>query len=165
MKNKSINILIVAFVLLSLLAVVLIVFIKDTREGFEENITVSADGVTETTLEVRDLTLVPTDKKEYSVNLVCAATGTYDVSLSYDETLDGGMKNFVNVLVTYDNKLAYDGRLVDLIDNSHIIEFECELTAKTPVVVKISYEMPYEVGNEAQNTYADFDVKLKLVKK
>ena len=164
MKNKSINMLIVGLILLGLMAVMLIVFIEKAHDDFEKNITVNSDGVTESVLSVRNLKLTPTQKSEYSINLVCDASGSYHVSLVYEEKTDGGMKEFVNVLVKYDEKIAYEGTLGALLDGHETIEFESELKSDDPVVITICYEMPYTVGNEAQGTYADFDICLKIEK-
>ena len=164
MKTKSLNILIVAFCLLGIIAIMLIAFLEQAHEDFPNNITVSSEGTTETVLEVRDLQLTPTEKKEYAVNLVCDASGDYDISLDYQETRDGGMKPFVNVMVKCADTVVYEGKLSDLLDGSAVVEFAGTLEAKDPLVVTISYEMPYEIGNEAQGTSADFDVVLKIEK-
>lgn len=165
MKNRNINILIVALILAGIMAFMLAVFIEDAHDKFEENITVDAGGVTETTLEVRDLRLIPTQKSEYSVNLVCAASGDYNVYLDYVEKKDGGMKPFVTVTVSCDGNQIYRGGLSELLDNDIIIEFEETLEAKEPRVITFIYEMPYETGNEAQGTYSDFNIKLTISKK
>ena len=165
MKNRSINMLIVGLLLIAALSVTLMVFIEDTHDKFEERITVNANGKTEAVLEVKDLKLTPSATSEYSINLVCAASGMFDVYLDYEEEKDGGMKNFVNVLIKFDDEIAYSGTLTELLDGNKIVEFVSELKEKEPVIVNIKYEMPYTVGNEAQGTYADFKINLKIVKK
>lgn len=165
MKNKSINILIVSFLLTGIMAVMLITFLGKAKEDFPENITVSADGVTESILAVRDLKLSPTESKEYSVNLVCAASGSYHIYLDYEEKEDGGMKPFVDVTVKFGDEVIYEGELAALLaDDGDLIKFEGELHAEEPLVVSICYLMPYDVGNEAQGTYADFDIHLRIEK-
>ena len=91
MKNKSINMFIAAMVLLCLIAIMLIVFLHRAHENFDDAVTVKANGVTESVFKVRDLTLTPTDVKEYDVNLYCEATGDYKISLDYREIHDGGI--------------------------------------------------------------------------
>lgn len=164
MKNKNINMLIVGLLLLGLMAVMLIVFVGKAKEDFPKNITVSESGVTESILSVRDLKLNPTESKEYSINLVCAASGSYHIYLDYEEKKDGGMKPFVNVSIKFDNELVYEGGLAALLDGGVVIQFEGELNSNEPLVVSICYLMPYNVGNEAQRTYADFDIHLRIEK-
>lgn len=156
--------LIVGLIVLAMMAIALIVFLDWAKDKFDEGITVSADGVTESILSVRDLKLNPTESKEYSINLVCEATGSYHIDLDYLEKFDGGMKNFVNVTVVCEGATVYEGSLVDLLDNQEVISFEGELHADEPLVVTVIYDMPYEVGNEAQGTYSDFDILLTITK-
>ena len=164
MKKTSVNILIVSLLLMGVMGVMLIVMLGDAREDFKENITVSADGVTEEVLAVRDLTLTPTEKKTCTVNLVCAASGSYDVILVYEETKDGGMKPYVNVTVTCDDETVFEGSLATLLDSETEITFAGELHESETLPVTFTYEMPREIGNEAQGTYSDFDVHLTIEK-
>ena len=164
MKNKNINMLIVGLLLLGLMAVMLIVFLGKAKEDFPKNITVSENGVTESVLAIRDLKLNPTESKEYSVNLLCAASGSYHIYLDYEEKADGGMKPFIDVIVKFDDEVVYEGELSALLDGDEVIQFEGELHETEPLVVSICYLMPYDIGNEAQGTYADFDIHLKIEK-
>ena len=156
--------LIVGFIVLGMIAVALMVFIEYAHDVFPENITVSADGETTSTLPVRDLQLIPTEAREYSVNLVCEASGDYDVFLDFTETSDGQMKHFVDVTVRLNGEQVYKGKLSELLDGEKIIEFECTLEADDPNVITFSYLMPHDTGNEAMGTYADFDTKLTIKK-
>ena len=55
-------------------------------------------------------------------------------------------------------------RYKELLDTDLIIEFEETLEADEPRVITFRYEMPYETGDEAQGTYADFNIKLTINK-
>lgn len=165
MKNRSVNILIVALLLLALMSVMILVFLEKAHDDFPNDITVVEDGVTESILPVRDLMLNPTESKEYSVNLYCAASGSYYVYLDYEETEDGGMKHFVDVTVKAGDTVVYEGKLDKIIDDpNEIIQFEGQLKAKEPLTISITYLMPSEIGNEAQGTYSDFDIHLTIKK-
>ena len=165
MKNRSINMLIVALILIAAFAVVLIFFIENAHQKFEGGITVKADGVTESIIPVRDLQLNPTDQKQYEINLVCEASGDYYVSLDFEQTENGGMNPYVNVAVKSDGTEVFSGKLTELLDDDKIIQFEGRLYATEPLVITVIYEMPETVGNEAQGTYTDFDIHLEIVKK
>ena len=164
MKNKNINMLIISFLVISAFAVMLIIFVGTAKRDFSENIKVRQDGLTEDVFTVRDLRLNPSESKEYSANLVCAASGTFAFELSYEEKTDGGLKQFINVTITADGAVVYQGSLQDLINNGLKVNFKGELQAKEPLVLTFHYEMPREIGNEAQGTYSDFDVHIKVEK-
>ena len=164
MKDRSFYILVTAILLLSAMALMLIIFLHEADESYEDSITVDANGVTETLIPVRDLTLTPGVKKEYDVNLICQATGSYFIHVDFQEKDDGGMKEFVDVRVEFDGEQVFDGKLTELIDEGVVIEGEGELHSEEPFEVHFYYEMPVEVGNEAQGTYSTFDVHI-LIKK
>jgi hypothetical protein len=143
----------------------LITFLESVKQDFEDNIKVSEDGVTESVQQVRDLKLNPTESKEYRVDLVCAASGSYYIYIDYEEKEDGGMKPFVEVTVKLGDEVVYEGSLAMLLeDGCEPIQLEGELHAEEPLPITVCYLMPREVGNEAQGTYADFDLHLKIEK-
>ena len=164
MKNKSLGMLVVVMLLLVLMAVVVNVFLGKAKEDFPNDITVKESGVTESIMEMRDLKLNPTESKEYEVNLFCAASGEYDITLDYEELADGGMKPFVDVTVTVGEEKIYEGRLEELLSEGMTVEFVGVLEAKDPLTVTFNYLMPYDIGNEAQGPYSDFDVHIKIKK-
>ena len=164
MKNRSFYILITAMVLLCIMATLLIFFIYNADQKFEGSIMVKENGITETLIPVRDLVLSPGVSKDYDVKLICDASGSYHVRIDFREKTDGGMKEFVDVVVEFDGKEVYSGRLTELIDEGFVIETEHELKAKDPVNVTFRYTMPLETGNEAQGTYAYFDVHIAIEK-
>ena len=97
MKNKNINMLIVSFLVIAAFSIMLIIYVGTAKSDFSENIKVSQDGVTEDILAVRDLRLAPTESKEYSVNLVCAASGTIAFDLKYVEKKRQRVKRYKSI--------------------------------------------------------------------
>ena len=163
MKAKSLNILLVAFLLIGIFSIMLITFLGQVHEDFPKNITIDAGETSDTVFTVRDLQLSPAEYEEYTVNLVCGASGSYHISLEYTQTRDGGMSGFVNVVVTSGDQVVYQGPL-DALFQGEVVTFDGELRAKDPLPVTIRYEMPYEIGNEAQGTSSDFDVRIAIEK-
>lgn len=164
MKNSSINILIVAMILFALLSIMLSVFLEEAHDEFKETVTVTEGGVTEETLTVRGLSLVPGQSQDYEIGLRCMASGSYYISFEFVEKVDGGMKEFVYLTITSGDESVYSGELAPLLDTGVRIGFDGYLDADDPLTIKITYKMPIEIGNEARNTFADFDVNLKIEK-
>ena len=109
--------------------------------------------------------LLPTETKEYTVQLVCEASGSYYIYVSYIETNDGGMKHFVDVRIKKGDDTVYEGKLDELLDTEKIVEFEGVIEADDPIPITVYYTMPGTVGNEAQGTSASFNLNLKIKKK
>ena len=164
MKNSSINILIVAMILFALISIMLSVFLEEAHDEFKETVTVNSDGVTEETLTVRGLSLVPGQEQEYEVGLRCMASGSYFISFQFIEKVDGGMKEFIYLTITSGDTTVYSGELAALIDTQVRVGFDGYLNADDPLKITINYKMPIDIGNEARNTFADFDINLKIEK-
>ena len=165
MKNSRLNMILVAIGVLTLMSIMLMLLIDYADRSFENDITVSENGITESVIPVRDLYLTPGDSREYHVNLFCKASGGYDIFLDFEEIQDGGMKRFVNVEVLANGERVYLGPLDELLDDEEkIVELNGELKAKDAYVLTFRYAMPLDIGNEAQRTSAKFDVCVKVKK-
>lgn len=164
MKNSSINILIVSMILFALMAIMLSVFLEEAHDDFKETVTVNDAGVTEETLNVRGLSLVPGQEQDYEIGLRCKASGKYFISFEFVEKVDGGMKEFVYLTINSGDTSVYSGELAALIDTDVYIGFDGYLDADDPLTIQITYSMPIDIGNEARNTFADFDIHLKIKK-
>lgn len=120
------------------------------------------DGVTHEVFEVKTLSLFPSDEKTFSISVKSDIAGKFSVSLSFEEIYDGGMKNFVLVEISSDGKSVYDGTLSELL-NGKTVNFD-ENLSKTQKTIEIKYNMPLDVGDEAQNTSTKFNVHFEAVK-
>ena len=163
MKSKSITLLIFSFLLIGTMAVMLNVFLVQAHDDFRKSVKVGDEGIAEETVTVRGLSLSPTQSQEYEISMSCAASGSYDIALDYEETQDGGLKHHVIVSVYTGGERIYNGLLLDLLDNDTVVEFVGYLDDE-PLIIKVIYEMPYYIGNEAQGTFADFDVHINVKK-
>ena len=164
MKKTNLRALLSALLVIGAMACMLIVLVMNAYDKFPERIKVREDGVTEDVFTVRNLQLCPDQSKEYDVDLVCDASGAYNVTLTYEELKPGTMKHYVDVVVSVEDETVYTGKLSTLMDKKETISFDGTLMSRTPLTVTIKYLMPYETGNEAQGTTADFDIHLKIQK-
>ena len=164
MKSKSFGIMIIGLALLLIMSIVMLLFIVRAHERFHSDLAITVDGVTEKTLTVPSLQLVPGSQEEYDVHVKCEASGLYEVEVFYYEKQNGGLKNFVNAVMTLGDERVHKGALRDLIDGEPV-RFDWTFEEGEAMTLTISYEMPIEIGNEAKGTSAGFDVKIKITKK
>ena len=158
MSRLGITVLIVSLCVLAATGGLLAANTQIAHEEFEENITLSKEGATNATLCVQNLTLCPSTSRTYTVHLKCKASGTYRILLDYEEKNDGGLKPFVNVTVRVGGEDAWQGTLAELLDGQTVPTLTGELQAKEPFDVQVIYTMPEQVGNEAQDTFSDFEI-------
>ena len=162
-KTKSITLLLVSMVLISVMAISLIFYVEGDVPRLSETVTVSSDGVAEETLTVQSLTINPGETRECYVFLRSELSGGFLVKVTFDEISDNGLKPFVNVIVYIDDEAVYDGPLTDLLANTAVSFLE-NLDDSAPSILKIQYKMPVETGNDAQGTTASFYIKIKIEK-
>lgn len=136
-----------------------------SHDDFKKRVNVKGDGVTTETFSCGELALTPAQTKELEIELYCKANGSYDVTLWLTEKSDGGLKNFVLVEVLADGEQVHEGGLSDLLKEDVAVKFDSILHDNKATVITIRYTMPEDMGNEAQNTYAAFDITIKIEKK
>ena len=166
LSKRNIAILSVAMILLCLIAIMLMLLLNRAHENFDEDVTVTVNEFTTSSVPVRNLYLTPGDKKEYKVGVLCEASGHYYLFLDYEEEHDGGMKHFVNVEIWCEgiDEVVYEGPLTDLLDGEEIVTLDGDLNSRDPLEIKIYYQMPITTGNEAKGTSADFNINLSIKK-
>ena len=165
MVKKKGLLMLAAFLLMILAAVSLLLYANHTQNDLEEKIEIESEGVTKNTLSVKELTLHPSESKVYTVVLKSELEGDFDVKMDYRETKDGGMKPYVNVLIRAGAQVLYEGTLTDLLDKDHLITFDVSIHADDPLTLTICYSMPESIGNEAQDTFAEFDIQTTIARK
>ena len=107
-----------------------------------------------TIVEFESLGLSPGEKCEYTVELYVDALEPIGISLDFKELYESPMKNYVYVSIEVREETVYRSLLADCLDGEEIILDYEELDGN----FKIIYSMPSEVGNEAQNTDAHFEL-------
>ena len=160
-SKRSLTILIVAMLLVSLLSTGTLFLATEEVPSLSETVTVSVDGKVEKTLTIDGLNIYPGEKRECIVFLKSELTGAYNATLNFEEKENKGLKDFIDVEVYLGDQLVYTGNLVELLSD-HTVKFEVALDNELANQLKIVYIMDVSVGDEAQETTVSFYVKLKI---
>ena len=161
--NKFITFLFIAVAVLSVLLVGLLVYIFVIKQNVLDDVIIVRDGVNEVELVVDDLELVPGTVKKYDIVMKAKDSGNYALSIIYNETLDGGMKPFVDVQILYGEEEIYNGSLSYLISGKEVLK-EMSFDRGRMYKVTFIYSMSESVGNEAQRTTTSFDINVAIMK-
>ena len=106
-----------------------------------------------------DLNMAPGKSTEYTISLTNDVTGDCALSFSFEELEDSPLKQYVYATVEINGESVCDELLADLLDG-HEITTDITLHRSEPTTVTVRYSMPVEIGNEAQNTTASFQINL-----
>lgn len=117
------------------------------------------DGKTQS-IEFEDLSLVPGEECEYVVTLKSENAKKYDLNLDFVDTeKDLTLKNFARVKIVANGEVVCDELLATVFENEDIV-LPIDFTEDKNTELKIVYYLPLEVGNEAKNAEAVFELLL-----
>ncbi len=157
-KSKLMRIILIAGSVLIIVGVSLMGWMlatEDERGVIEIKL---EDGKTES-LAFEDLTLVPGEECEYTIQLEKTSASKYDLELDFVETEEKTLKNYARVKIVANGNVISDELLADAFENEKIF-LHVDFDEGKNTELKIVYYLPIEIGNEAKNTEAAFDLLL-----
>ncbi len=154
-KNRIITILLIAVSVCVLAGTGLTVGLLTSQEDRNTLSLKLKDGKTQT-MEFESLAMAPGDTVSYDVTLKNDTDGDCDLSFDFAEEELSPLKEFVYVTVELEGEAVIDRCLLaDLLDGE-AVTVQTKLSRSHPSSVKISYHLPLEVDNRAQNATASF---------
>ena len=156
MRKKQILALVLVAAIIFGIIVYLLLSGNDKNKLLKE--VVLTNGVTYEELSFSANGLNPGDSCNYTLKLTAKNTGIYGIDLTFIEKKAGGLRDFIFVRVERDN--AVNEYSLNELFNGLTIGFNIEISRKIPTRIRIIFEMPQEVGNEAQGAESYFIVNL-----
>ena len=129
------------------------------RTGDNHSIQIELETGEGQTIPFEKLGLVPGDSVTYDLYLSTTDGPTKKVYLEFYEVQDSPLKDFVRVRILVNDEEICDELLGDLMDSGKV-DFDTDLSVGSECKVTIIYYMPEEVGNEAANAEAWFDLSI-----
>lgn len=127
-------------------------------------ISVKLDEGKSETIEFESLALVPGDSCEYNIKLKRDGAAKYDLHFDFVEIEDMTLKNFARIKILSGGDVVYDDLLAKAFQNSDIV-LPVDFKEKTNTDISVVYYLPLEVGNEAKNAEALFELQLTATNK
>lgn len=112
-------------------------------------------------VEFKELFLVPGKEEEYILSLKSDIKEKYNAEIIFDEIADGKLKNFAHAKIELNNNVVFDDSLSTLL-NGDKITLSIDPKKNPAKQIKITYYLPAEVGNDAQDTTADFELFISI---
>ncbi len=131
---------------------------KNRKEDATEK-TVVLNGNAQEEMSVKLTDIYPGYTTSYQIRLKGEKDKSYSVTVSFEEAGEVTMAPFVDVSVNYGGKTVGGGKLSELLEGKEAT-LQADFSSSTTQEVEIVYSMSEEVGDEAQNTVADFEVVL-----
>ncbi len=163
MRRRTRRILILALCVYALLGIILLLYVATAHKDYRKEIILVVDDTPTAVLDMSWLDINPGETFEYTVKLKCKAFGNYSLNFSFGENSRGGLEDFIDVEIKHED-ISYKNSLKTLLDSDVIYTFDCYLNKNTATEISITYSMPENVGNDAQNSFSDFSVLLTTSK-
>lgn len=120
----------------------------------ENEITLTIEGETITTLEARLAGIYPGGEKEYQVNLTGDEAAEYYIVMNFRDDDGGELKKYLEVTVKAGEE-ERQGTLEEILSGEKIT------LGKGIKEITITYRMPESVGNESQGTEVSFYIDVE----
>ena len=154
-RGKLMRIILAVIAALILVGVVLMAWSWWTRNN-RQVIRIDLDDRIEP-VAFENLCLIPGDSCTYTIRLTGDAAKKYDLHLSFEETQEKNLKNFACIRIESNGQVLCD-ELMATVFAGEGIDLSVALNRGQQQDLIITYYMPIEVGNEAQNAEAFFDL-------
>lgn len=103
------------------------------------------------------LGLAPGENCGYTLVVDVKDTSQYDLTLAFYEKADGALADYARVRIEVNKEVLRDQLLSELFEDN-VLTLHVDLRGKKRERVKITYYLPAEIGNEAQETEAFFEL-------
>ena len=133
-----------------------------TGAGLGEDDEIVVDLASEDTqvIEFENLCLIPGESCEYTITLKGEHADRYELLFDFVELEEGTLKNFAFVKIQSGDQVLYDRLLSEAFAQEHLVlpvDFDKEQNTELTII----YYLPIEVGNEAKNAGAVFELHVK----
>lgn len=105
------------------------------------------------------LALIPGESCAYTIRLTGDVAEQYELHLEFKETQDKTLKNFAYIRIESNGQVLCD-QLMATVFAGEGIDLSVDLTQTKQQELIITYYLPLEVGNEAKNAEAVFELRL-----
>lgn len=152
-KKKATDLVLAALCILILVGVGLSVYAAARDKNV---IRVDLEPSVTQAVEFEDLCLLPGETGEYRLNLNCETATPYTVTLQFvDRAPTYTLKDHAYVRIEKGDELLAEQRLADAFAAAPL-QTVIDTAAEQACHIKITFYLPADVGNEAQNAEADF---------
>lgn len=157
-KSKLMRIVLTATSVLILIGVVLMAWMLATMDD-RNYIKIDLDDEVEP-IVFEDLCLIPGQQSVYTLRLNSGSAQQCELSLDFVELEEKNLKEYAYIRIESDGQVLYDQRMSIAFEDGDIV-LPVDFTNTDKAEFTIIYYLPIEVGNEAQNAEAVFELLIK----
>ena len=155
----------VLFIIISIIVSVslLIIFISFIYNNFKRTSfeIITNETINNNVISIDNLDLKPGMSQTSNIKFVCKRSGHYQIDFDFIENSYGDLNKYVVLMVIKDDVVLLNDYLDNIYQNNDFLIDEY-FTKDEEINLKLKFEMNEDVGNEAEGTKTDFDIKITI---
>ncbi len=163
MSKRTSYILILSLVVVTMIGIVIGVWNYVSQDKFTGEKTIVLNEQPQTEMEVNLSGLYPGMSISYEIHLKANKGDTFDITMEFEKTDKDSLARFVDVEVRLNGEGIDSAKLSEYLGGRQIA-FSAEFDDAPEIDIEVVYSMSIDVGDDAQNTTADFNIILSSEK-
>ncbi len=159
MTKKACYILIIALIVVTMVGIVIGVCNDISEDKLSKQKTIVLNEQTQTEMEVNLSGICPSMTVSYKINLKANKGDSFDITMDFEKTDTDSLAPFVDVEIRLKDESLDSAKLSEYLEGRQIT-FPAKFDSDAEIDIEIVYSMGLDVGDEAQNTTADFNIVL-----
>ncbi len=157
--SKRISCILILSVVVTMIGIIIGVWIYVSQDKFADEKTIVLNEQPQTEMEVSLSGLVPGVSVSYEIHLKANEGGSFGITMDFEKTDSDSLAPFVDVEVRLSGEKIDGAKLSEYLGGKQII-FPAKFDDTSEIDIEIVYSMSIDVGDDAQNTTADFNIVL-----
>ncbi len=163
MSKRTSYILILSLVAITMIGIIIGVWSYVSQDKFVNEKTIVLNEQPQTEMEVSPSGLCPGMSVSYKIHLRANEGDSFGITMDFKKTDTDSLAQFVDVEVRLSGEKIDSAKLSEYLGGKQIT-FPIEFDGTSEIDIEIVYSMGIDVGDDAQNTTADFNIVLSAKK-
>lgn len=160
MEKKSVFMIVFTVIVLGLCAIALVWWYDRSQSSSLDDVAVIINEEKTTEVNVTLSDFLPGDSKSYTIQMKNGEEEPISVVMSFEKKETDSLAPFMDVEIRVGGEKISEGKLEEYL-NGKTVTLSNALAVAATCEVEVIYSMGIEVGDEAQNTTADFNILLQ----
>ena len=159
-KKEKILFIIISIAVTFSLLIIFIPFINNNTKKSSFSIE-SNEPIKNNTISISNLNLKPGLSKSSNIKFICKKSGNYYIDFDFSEKGIGDINQYVLLTIIKDDEILFNDYLNVLFDNNDFY-IQDDFKKDDSMNLEFKFEMPEDVGNEAEGKMTNFDIKITI---
>ncbi len=159
MSKRTSYIFILSLVAITMIGIAIGIWNYSSQDKFINKKTIVLNEQPQTEMEVYLSGICPGMHVSYEIHLQANMGDAFDITMNFEKTDADSLAKFIDVEIRSNGERIDSAKLAAYLSGKQIA-FPAKFDSTSDIEIEILYSMGLDVGDEAQNTAADFNIVL-----